>query len=277
MDSLWNVHQTKNLNDTMYLKAVNQIADEGYGLPRFSESLLHFRDLAFADKKPNMYKVMYYNYLATDADINDQAGRCIFFEEKQVAEYKKVKTKDIEDFVLPVYLINYYKSAERYDMSLDEYRKILPDVKREPSLIVHDSAEAVSAESALKAIYYIMPALERSMDTAVIRLSYTLAQNIFDATQHKKQKAYIKRLPGLRFCFYFIQFYYHICLYTAKPLLAKRDIQMMCSNLLAKDYVSSRTLYPATYLLEEIYMSVADYYFSDRHNSDSTLALSATL
>ncbi|MBO9635229.1 MAG: hypothetical protein J7578_19115 [Chitinophagaceae bacterium] len=255
MDSIRQAYDKKAISDSVYLQAVYEIAQNGFGQPGFYESLLPFRELAFARKQPNLDIVRYYSLLAIDADIRGETGRCIYYKEKEVDAFMKYRPNQAVNFSMARFLTGIYLSARKYNKCAEEYFKCLPNLQRVPALISSDSISNQALESALIISESALMALSIRKDTAGMKQAYALAHDIFNAIKRSNKKKYAADLVNYQHVIYDIDFSYHKYL---QPQLAMQDIHANIQLLLSDEFKAIE-LDPEPYLLFEAYFQAAKF------------------
>lgn len=269
MDSLKQLYHRGKLSPLTYFKQADKLAPEGWGTTAYKESLALYEQLAFAADTPSLNKVKYYSYLSIDADLHNFYGRCIYYKEKEIAEYKKLKPYLEESFSMPLFLISLYGSTGQEAKALQAYVKALPSLRKVAPLISAGKQTPESVEQALKVITYAVPLLK---DKATeLTEAMQLANAICATVEATKDSTFTKLLPRYNSHRHLINFGYFRFMEPRIPEKAEQELKAAQDILLSAAYTKVQPT-PEPYLLSEVYFLAAQYYMHDRQQQDSAQA-----
>ncbi len=94
------------------------------------------------------------------------------------------------NFKLARFLTGLFESTKDHKSDREEFYKSLPNLKRVPALINHDSISAAALESTLIITCYSLPAMNGKQNVAGIRNAYKLTHEIFNAVKQANRQKY---------------------------------------------------------------------------------------
>ena len=148
-----------------------------------------YRDIAFANPKPDRHKANYYTYMALNAYNSKKLGSAIYYSEKNNEErvsvglFEKGGIPHSDMFALSVYFNNH-----DYARLLQKYQILLPTLSAMPAAEVAGNISKEQAFVALSVIQASVYTYYKKNDTAHMEEAVRLAQAILDKMRQQSQK-----------------------------------------------------------------------------------------
>ena len=220
-----------------------------------------YRDIAFANPKPDRHKANYYTYMALNAYNSKKLGSAIYYSEKNNEErvsvglFEKGGIPHSDMFALSVYFNNH-----DYARLLQKYQILLPTLNAMPAAVAAGNISKEQAFVALSVIQASVYTYYKKNDTAHMEESVRLAQAILDKMRQQPQKynAFRKKFDYLEHSITFKERSGSLPEDAARLLcLAIEDVRDTAfPEVLRADYIT------------ELYSEAVDFY-SALHRTDS--------
>lgn len=182
--------QSHKLKDTDYLRSLDSLApflEQEDSLP---EWLLKYRDIAFSDPKPGIFRARYYTYMALNAANTKKLGSAIYYSEKNNEE--RVNAGLFEKGGIPhsdMFAFFVYFGNRGYNQIIRKYQTLLPALQKMPAAAANGKVSQEQAYVALSIIQVAVFTYGEKNDTAHMDEAAQLARAILAAERRQPRLA----------------------------------------------------------------------------------------
>lgn len=187
----WRGRQVK---DTDYLRSMDSIAPYLELEDSLPEWLSTYRDIAFANPKPDKHKAFYYTYMALNAANTKKLGSAIYYSEKNNKErvdaglFEKGGIPHSEMFAFFVYF-----GIRDYDRIIQKYLALVPAFEAMPQRVVAGKLSAEQAFVVLSILQVAEFTYGKKGDTVHMDGVVRMARAIFDQMRKQPQRYSVSR------------------------------------------------------------------------------------
>jgi signal transduction histidine kinase len=186
--------QNHHLKDTDYLRSLDSLVPFMVQEDSLPQWLSTYRDIAFANPKPNRHKAYYYTYMALNAANTKKLGSAIYYSEKNNEErinaglFEKGGIPHSDMFAFFVYFGN-----QDYDRIIQKYDTLVPLLRQMPASVAAGKLSKDQAFVALSIIQVAVFTYCKKNDTAHMDEAMRLARAILDKMRQQPQRYYAYR------------------------------------------------------------------------------------
>src|SRR5690554_4522338 len=266
-DHYTNLHQSNQLNDTVYMGMVDSLAalslDKGkyYSISEMPDNLKQYEKIAWSKKEYRSYRIDYFTILLNNAYLSGKWGASIFYAEKVARQSEK---EDMyRPFIEPGVKMYIYSLTNQKDKQIETYQKhkqqiqdLSVKIKKEPEVYYWDGMDALRILSPIINTYF------HRKDTLKGEEAYKLASSLIqgiekDSTTSNSSRQITK--------FYTIAFDF----FKASGLERKNDVKAALNKLeallkkgdiIGDEYAYNLLDWKANYFLEIKQVDSAAFY-----------------
>jgi signal transduction histidine kinase len=181
--------QNHLLKDTDYLRSMDSLVPfmvQEDSLPKW---LSAYRDIAFANPKPDRHKAYYYTYMALNAANTRKLGSAIYYSEKNNTE--RVNAGLFERGGIPhsdMFAFFVYFGNQDYNRIIQKYGTLGPALRAMPAAAVAGKLSQDQAFVGLSIIQVAVFTYRQKNDTVLMDEAVQLARTILDPIRQQPQR-----------------------------------------------------------------------------------------